>query len=341
MTERTPVQTEPHFADLLRRRELRLTRRSLTTLQMNLGKLCNQTCRHCHVDAGPHRTEVMARDTFERCLRVIDALGIRTVDLTGGAPELNPNFEWFVAMLRARSVHVMDRCNLTVMLTAGRAHLSEFFAAHQVEVISSLPFYGETLTDRQRGKGVFESSIEALRRLNAVGYGRGTGLRLNLVHNPVGAFLPAPQDELEAHYRRELGARFNVVFDRLYTITNMPISRFLDWLRASGNLEQYMTRLVNVFNAAALENVMCRDLVSVGWDGRLYDCDFNQMLDLPPPGERRVIEDLLAPGLEGEPIATGDHCFGCTAGMGSSCGGETVGGGQSAAGSIQPVRLPT
>jgi radical SAM/Cys-rich protein len=295
-------------------------------LQINIGKLCNQTCRHCHVDAGPDRREVMTREIMALCLDALDRSSISTVDITGGAPELNPNFRWLVAECRARGRQVIDRCNLTVLELASQRDLAQFLAGHQVQVVCSLPHYRAPNTDRQRGDGTYEKSIAALRRLNALGYGSGTsGLRLVLVSNPVGAFLPGSQASLEAEWKRELWRLHEIRFDALYCITNMPISRFLEWLIDSENLGQYMERLVRAFNPAAVRGLMCRNTLSVGWDGRLYDCDFNQMLDLGvADGAPRHIGDFRAEGLNGRPIVVGRHCFGCTAGAGSSCGGSTV-----------------
>jgi radical SAM/Cys-rich protein len=303
---------------------LRPTR--VEVLQINVGKLCNQTCRHCHVDAGPDRREAMTRETMEACVAALERTSIPTVDVTGGAPELNPSFRWLVARCRELGRHVIDRCNLTVLELPSQRDLAEFLAGHQVEVVCSLPHYRAPNTDRQRGEGVFEKSIAALRRLNGVGYGDGTsGLRLVLVTNPVGAYLPGSQASLEAEWKRELFARYGVRFDALYTICNMPISRFLEWLIDSSNLETYMERLVRAFNPVAARGVMCRTLISVGWDGTLYDCDFNQMLELgihpAAPGHVRNF-DLAA--LERRPIVVGRHCFGCTAGAGSSCGGAVA-----------------
>ncbi len=292
---------------------------SISTLQINVGKLCNQTCRHCHVDAGPDRREIMSRETLEQCVAVLDRTDIPTVDITGGAPELNPGFRWLVEQSTARGRHVMDRCNLTVLTTAGQRDLPGFFAKHRVEVVASLPHYRATSTDTQRGDGVFDKSIDALTQLNAVGYGDGrSGLRLVLVTNPVGAYLPPAQASIEAEWKRELLRRHGIRFDALYCITNMPISRYLDWLIESGNLSAYMERLVNAFNPATIAGLMCRSLISVGWDGRLYDCDFNQMLDL----EIGHIADFRAAALTGRSIVLGRHCFGCTAGAGSSCSGS-------------------
>lgn len=298
----------------------------IAVLQINVGKLCNQTCAHCHVDAGPDRREIMSRETAEHCIRALARTDIATVDITGGAPELNPNFRWLVSEARRLGRHVIDRCNLTVLLLPSQAELAEFLAAHQVEVIASLPYYRAEQTDAQRGLGVFDRSIAAIRKLNALNYGReGSGLQLNLVYNPVGAFLPPRQESIERQFKRELEQKFGVVFNRLYTITNMPISRFLEFLVASGNYEGYMERLVNAFNPIAAAGVMCRTMVSVGWDGTLYDCDFNQMLELTTGhGAPRHIRDFDAAALERRRIVTGNHCYGCTAGAGSSCGGATT-----------------
>ena len=297
--------------------------RTPTTLQINVGKLCNQTCRHCHVDAGPDRREVMSRETMTHCLAALASSDIPVVDVTGGAPELNPHFRWFVEQVRALGRHVMDRCNLTVITTAGHADLPAFFAQHGVEVVASLPHYRATNTDIQRGDGVYEKSIVALRGLNDAGYGDGrSGLRLVLVTNPVGAYLPPAQASLEAEWKRELRRLHGITFDALYCITNMPISRYLAWLEESGNLERYMERLVNAFNPGTLEGLMCRETLSVGWDGRLYDCDFNQMLDLEVAGASRHIRDFDPAQLARRAIVVGRHCFGCTAGAGSSCGGS-------------------
>ncbi|MCB9586509.1 MAG: arsenosugar biosynthesis radical SAM protein ArsS [Polyangiaceae bacterium] len=295
----------------------------LEILQVNVGKLCNQTCRHCHVDAGPDRREQMSREVFEQCLDALRASDIRSVDITGGAPELNANFRWFVEAVRGLERHVIDRCNLTVLETPSGADLPEFFAAHDVEVVCSLPHYRALGTDSQRGDGVFAKSIRALRSLNAVGYGRGKH-RLVLVTNPLGAFLPANQASLEREWKRELEARHGVTFDALYTITNMPISRYLEWLIESENLEAYLTRLVAAFNPAAARGVMCRNTLSVAYDGRLYDCDFNQMLDLGLAGDIQHIKDFASQALSARSIRVARHCFGCTAGAGSSCGGATA-----------------
>lgn len=295
----------------------------IETLQVNVGKVCNQTCRHCHVDAGPTRTESMTREIVEFVLDVLRRYDIPNLDITGGAPELNPNFEYLVREARTLGRHVMDRCNLTVFFVEGKGHLPEFLREHQVEVIASLPCYLEKNVEAQRGKGVFAKSIEALQWLNRLGYGApGSGLILNLVYNPLGPSMPPAQKPLEDTYRKELGERFGIVFNHLFTLTNMPISRFLIDLVRHGNYERYMELLLEKFNPATLEGLMCRTLVSVGWDGRLYDCDFNQMLDLPlVEGLPNHIRDFDAYLLGRRRIRTAAHCFGCTAGAGSSCTG--------------------
>jgi radical SAM/Cys-rich protein len=302
-----------------------LTADGIEVLQVNVGRLCNQTCAHCHVDAGPDRTESMSRETAGRVVELLRRHPIPTLDITGGAPELNPSFRYLVTEARALGRRVIDRCNLTVMLVPSQADLIDFLASHQVEVTASLPSFRAAGTDSQRGAGVFEKSLEALRRLNAAGYGRRDDRVLNLVHNPVGAFLPGSQVSLERDYRRELEGRYGITFHRLFTITNMPISRFLEFLDRSGNLQPYMELLQNAFNPAAASAVMCRTYLSVGWDGRLFDCDFNQMLDLPVDhGAPSRIEDLLRAGELRRRVRTGRHCFGCTAGAGSSCAGATA-----------------
>ena len=298
----------------------------MTVFQINVGKLCNQTCRHCHVDAGPDRTESMSRETAELCIQALAKTDIPTVDVTGGAPELNPNFRWLVEQARGLGRHVMDRCNLSVLLIPSQADLANFLATHHVEVVASLPSYQASQTDAQRGDGIFEKSIEALRLLNRLGYGRpDSGLALNLVYNPVGAFLPPKQEAIETQFRKELRAKHGVEFNHLYTITNMPVSRYLEFLVESGNYEQYMERLANAFNPAAAAGVMCRYTISVSWDGKLYDCDFNQMLDLPVDhGAPAHIRDFDPVQLNQRQITTRNHCYGCTAGTGSSCGGSVT-----------------
>ncbi len=316
--------SSPHFNEMLASHGIRvLSRKSPTTIQVNVGKLCNQACHHCHVDAGPRRIERMTRATAERVIEVLAAShSVETLDITGGAPELNSNFAMLVERARALGRRVIVRCNLTVTLEPGMQWLVEFYRRATVELVCSLPCYTAENTDRQRGSGVFDKSIEALRNLNAAGFGRGE-LRLDLVYNPVGASLPPPQAELEAQYRDELARNFGIVFDRLLTITNMPIARFANQLNAGGNHSAYMSLLVNHFNPQTVDALMCRDLVSIGWDGRLYDCDFNQMLEIPLGAKAAsTIWDVEDVGeLAGARIATGSHCFGCTAGAGSSCGG--------------------
>jgi radical SAM/Cys-rich protein len=298
----------------------------VAVLQMNVGKRCNQACHHCHVDAGPDRTEVMPADVVDASLRFLESSGIPTLDVTGGAPELHPQFRTIVRRAREAGRHVMDRCNLTITQLPNYADIPEFLAGHQVEVVASLPSFAARQTDSQRGEGVYDASIAALRRFNGLGYGiEGSGLLLNLVTNPVGAFLPAPQQALEADWKREMQRRHGISFNRLYTITNMPISRYLQFLIDSGNLQAYMDKLVAAFNPAAVDGLMCRYTLSVGWDGRLYDCDFNQMIDLgTADGVPATIFEADLDSLAKRPIVIGQHCFGCTAGAGSSCGGSTV-----------------
>jgi radical SAM/Cys-rich protein len=321
------LKLEREFEDDLRKADLLpLLPTRIEILQVNVGKMCNQTCRHCHVDAGPDRKEIMTRETMEDVVRALAQTSISTVDVTGGAPEMNPDFEWLVREVRALGRRVIDRCNLTILDTHKFRHLPEFLAEHQVEIVCSLPHYRALGTDAQRGDGVYEKSIRALQRLNALGYGDGkSGLRLVLVTNPVGAYLPAHQSTLEDEWKRELLRNHGVRFDSLYCITNMPISRYLEWLIETSNLEAYMTKLVAAFNPSAARGVMCRNTLSVGWDGQLYDCDFNQMLELGLAGDvPRHIRNFDLAALERREIVTGRHCFGCTAGAGSSCGGTTA-----------------
>ena len=322
-----PSETRfPSFNSALARHGLHPLRATgIEIFQINVGKLCNQTCRHCHVDAGPDRTERMTRETAEACMAALERTNATTVDITGGAPELNENFRYLVDASRARGRHVMDRSNLTVLLLRSQSDLAQFLADREVEVIASLPYFLAERTDAQRGAGVFDKSIRALQLLNRLGYGQGGSLRLHLVYNPTGAFLPGDQNALEREFKRELDRRFQIRFDRLYAITNLPISRFLDFLLESGNYERYMERLVNAFNPTAARAVMCRDTLSVGWDGQLYDCDFNQMLDDTVGfGAPAHIRDFSLDLLENRRIVTGLHCYGCTAGAGSSCGGTTA-----------------
>ncbi len=326
------------FALRLARDETTLSRQSLTTLQINVGKMCNLACHHCHVEAGPNRTEIMTWPTMERILAWLDATGgaVETVDLTGGAPEMNPHFMRLVTALRRRRIHVLDRCNLTILLEPDHADLIPFLADHDVEIVASLPCYLEDNVDQQRGQGVFQGSIEALRRLNAAGYGREEGhLRLDLVYNPVGFGLPPDQASLECDYKTHLRDTYGVVFNRLWTITNMPIKRFAHAMRRDGAYDTYMAKLVDAHRNANVADVMCRSLISVGWQGTVYDCDFNQMLQMSidpdgfgPGSDEHTVEvtgrklwDYTPDALIDRPIRTGDHCFGCTAGAGSSCTG--------------------
>ncbi|MCS6833832.1 MAG: arsenosugar biosynthesis radical SAM protein ArsS [Flammeovirgaceae bacterium] len=306
-----------------------LTSSGIEIFQMNLGKICNQTCRHCHVDAAPDRKEIMSLETMEKCLLLIDELGVKTVDITGGAPEMNPYFRWLVEQLSNRGCKIMVRCNLTILLANPKFYdLPDFFKTHRVEVISSLPYFTAARTDAQRGEGVFEKSIRALRMLNEVGYGKEeSNLILNLVYNPSGAFLPSSQKEIERQFKRKLQQEYGIVFNQLFCITNLPISRFLEYLLTSGNFETYMQKLAHAFNPLAAKKVMCRNTISVGWDGYLYDCDFNQMLDLAlgePQGMRWHLSNVGVDTLQKREIRVGKHCYGCTAGAGSSCGGAVV-----------------
>lgn len=297
----------------------------LEIFQINVGKLCNMTCRHCHVDAGPDRKEIMDRETMDACLHALDQTEAHTVDLTGGAPELNPHFRYLVEQCVVRGKHIIDRCNLTVLRLPAMEDLPAWLAERGVEVVCSLPHYRQPNTDAQRGNGTFEQSIAALKQLNAVGYGQGDPKRLlTLVSNPVGAFLSANQGKLEQEWKAGLHKHHGITFDRLITINNMPISRYLEWLEQSGNLQGYLDLLVNAFNPGTIAGLMCRNTLSVSWDGRLFDCDFNQMLELElqqPGGQRPHIRDFNLDQLAKRHIVTGRHCFGCTAGSGSSCGG--------------------
>ena len=302
-----------------------LRRKVLESLQVNLGYLCNQTCQHCHVNAGPNRTEQMDAETIDLVLAVLKVRQVKTLDLTGGAPELNPHFRQLVSHARALGVKVIDRCNLTVLFEQGQEGLAQFLADQQVEVTASLPCYLQSNVDKQRGDGAFDKSIAALQMLNALGYGQpDTGLVLNLVYNPLGPSLPPEQQQLEAAYRCELGERFGIVFNQLFVIANMPIQRFGSTLISKGQFVDYMKLLKGSFSAANLDAVMCRTLVSVDWQGHLYDCDFNQMLQMPmrlKDVECPHVRDLLTAETDGLPIAIADHCYGCTAGQGSSCRG--------------------
>lgn len=317
-----PVRTS--FEEMLRSHDLKLRRLPLEILQVNVGKLCDLACRHCHVEAGPNRTEIMQADTVARILELLaKAPKVHTVDLTGGAPELNPNFRTLVHESRSLGKTVIDRCNLTVLSRAGQESTAGFLAAEGVKIIASLPCYSKDNVEIQRGLHVFDTSIRELQQLNALGYGQAdSGLELDLVFNPIGAVLPPPQAKLEIKYRHELAEHFGIVFNHLFTITNMPIKRFLHLLVREGRYEQYLQTLVQAFNPHAATHVMCRNLLSVDWRGQLYDCDFNQALEIPQSGQRRSLWDIESlADVERDPIAFGEHCYGCTAGAGSSCGG--------------------
>jgi radical SAM/Cys-rich protein len=297
----------------------------LEIFQINIGKLCNQTCSHCHVDAGPDRKEEnMSFETLERCLFLIKTYNFKKVDITGGAPEMNAYFKWFVEECTKTGVEVMVRCNLTIIMANKKYHdLPEFFKANQVHVISSLPSFSATRTDAQRGDGVFEDSIAALKMLNAVGYGQeGSGLIIDLVYNPSGAYLPGDQKSMEAEFKRQLKRKFDIVFNSLFAITNLPVSRFLDYLLETGKYLDYMHELVGAFNPSTLDGLMCKNTISISWDGFMYDCDFNQMLDLKFTGKAKHIDDFDFEEILNRNIIVNNHCYGCTAGAGSSCGGE-------------------
>jgi radical SAM/Cys-rich protein len=299
----------------------------LEIFQVNVGKMCNQVCKHCHVDAGPDRKEIMTKTTMQQCLDVLASNpSFTTADLTGGAPEMNPDFRWFVDEIKKLGKHVIVRCNLTIILANKKYHdLPNYFKQHNIEVVSSLPSYTQDRTDRQRGDGVFNDSIQALQMLNAVGYGiANSGLILNLVYNPAGSFLPPAQAALEQEYKTALQKDFGIQFNNLYTITNMPISRYLDYLLQSGNYEKYMEKLIAAFNPIAASNVMCRNTLSISWDGFMYDCDFNQMLDLKVATTGKHITQFNSTALQQRNIVINQHCYGCTAGSGSSCGGAVA-----------------
>ena len=304
----------------------RLRRKRLQTLQVNLGYVCNQSCTHCHVNAGPSRTEVMTSDTVDAVIDFLDESQVKRLDLTGGAPELNPYFRRLVIAARALNVEVIDRCNLTVLLESGQEDLGEFLAGQEVEIVASLPCYSEENVNSQRGKGVFHDSIIALRQLNRLGYGEAnSGLQLSLMYNPTGPFLPPSQRTLEVDYRQHLDDQYGIHFNQLFTLVNMPIQRFGSTLVSKGDFEDYMTLLRGSFSSENLSKVMCRELISVDWQGSVYDCDFNQMLGLPlliDGNKRPHIRDIRPVNLEGQFIGVADHCYGCTAGSGSSCGGE-------------------
>ena len=304
-----------------------LRRDKTEILQINVGKLCNLACVHCHVNAGPKRKEVMTRETVDRILEWFARSEVPTLDITGGAPEMIPDFRYLIEeakQLRSRR-HIIDRCNLTVLVEQGYTDLPELFARHQVEIVASMPCYAPENVNAQRGEGVFDDSIRALQILNEHGYGRDPNLPLHLVYNPVGAFLPAPQEELEHDYKVEMEKHFGIVFNHLYTLVNMPIARFASYLKRQGEYQDYMALLANAFNPATVDGLMCRNTLNVGWQGEVYDCDFNQMLDLQWRDRKPLyLWDIDPNRLEGRRIMTGEHCFGCTAGAGSSCGGAIL-----------------
>jgi radical SAM/Cys-rich protein len=316
------------FLEKLSKNGQNLKRRGVDVLQVNLGRYCNLACIHCHVESGPMRKEMMSRENVDAVLTFLARTGIPTLDLTGGAPELHPDFAHLVSSARGLGRHVMDRCNLTVIFEPGMEYLPEFFKRHQVELVCSLPCYSEGNVDKQRGKGTFDASIRALQQLNEIGYGRPDGdLVLNLVYNPVGPHLPPPQGKLEQDYRKILGEQFGIVFNQLFCLTNMPITRYATHLKLRGEYDHYLELLESSFNPATLDQVMCRNLISVGWAGSVYDCDFNQMLDLPltdDAGKQLEIGSLTLDAVADRAIVVGDHCYACTAGSGSSCGGALI-----------------
>lgn len=319
----------PKFEDKLSEQGLfPLHPENLEVFQINVGKMCNQTCKHCHVDAGPDRKEIMNRETMLQCIEAIKKTSAHTIDLTGGAPEMNPEFRWFVEQLSGLGKKIIVRCNLTIIVANKKYNdLPEFFKLHKVEVVSSLPYFTATKTDSQRGNGVFEKSIRALKMLNDVGYGiHESGLILNLVYNPSGAFLPSDEMALEKEFKQKLKTSYNIEFNNLFALTNLPISRFLEYLIRTGNYEGYMDSLISAFNPIAAENVMCRSTLSIGWDGFVYDCDFNQMLEMKVAveTEKQHISSFNADVIHKREIKVGQHCFGCTAGSGSSCSGNII-----------------
>jgi radical SAM/Cys-rich protein len=316
------------FVERLQSNGQSLRRRAVDVLQVNLGSYCNLACIHCHVESGPTRKEMMSRENVNAVLHLLARTGIPTLDITGGAPELHPDFAYLIASARRLGRHVMDRCNLTVIFEPGMEYLPEFFKLNEVELVCSLPCYSKDNVDKQRGKGTFDASIRALQLLNEIGYGQtGGDLVLNLVYNPVGPHLPPPQDKLEQDYKKILREQFGIAFNHLYCLTNMPITRYATHLKLRGEYDGYKELLESSFNVATLDQVMCRNLISIGWDGSVYDCDFNQMLDLPLPdeaGERLNVASLALDQVSTRRITVGDHCYACTAGAGSSCGGALV-----------------
>ncbi len=315
------------FDKKIQEHQIILNRVSVATLQINLGKLCNQACHHCHVEAGPLRTEIMTEKTVDRVIELMKkSPNLKTIDLTGGAPEMNPNFKRLVIAARELNLEVIDRCNLTIFYEFGFSDLPEFLKEQKVHIVASMPCYTKKNVDMQRGRGVFDKSIEGLKQLNSLGFGiHGTGLTLDLVYNPGGAFLPGAQLKLEADYKKELKQFFNIEFNKLYTITNMPIKRFLDDLKRLQKYDEYMTLLMNNFNPHAADSVMCKSLVSIGYDGQIYDCDFNQMLEIPASNKKTTLWDInRIEDFNDKKIALANHCYGCTAGAGSSCGGTLL-----------------
>ena len=315
------------FFDRLAAHGRTLRRTKTEVLQVNVGKLCNLVCTHCHVNAGPKRKEIMTRETIDRIIDWLAKTEIPTVDLTGGAPEMIPDFRYFIERVKQLRPlrHVIDRCNLTILLEPGYEDLPQFLAKRKAEIIASMPCYSPENVNAQRGEGVFDGSIKALQLLNSLGYGVDVDLPLHLVYNPVGAFLPPPQDELESDFKRELSSHFSVVFNKLYTITNLPIARFASYLRHNNKLDEYMDLLIGAFNPATIDGLMCRNTISVGWRGEIYDCDFNQQLGMQwENGTSLFLRDVDPEKIDNREIMTGDHCFGCTAGAGSSCGGAIL-----------------
>jgi radical SAM/Cys-rich protein len=314
------------FASVLKENNIELKRENIKILQVNIGKRCNQACNHCHVESGPNRIENMELKTVERLLKLLEnATQVHTVDITGGAPELNPHFRYFVQEIRKMGKEVIDRCNLTILFEEGQGDTAQFLAENKVQIVASLPCYKEDNVDSQRGKGAFVKSIAALQKLNALGYGKqNTGLMLNLVYNPVGEHLPPNQVKLESDYNAHLKDEFGIVFNNLFTITNMPIKRYAHMLEREGKMQEYMQLLIDNFNPQAANGVMCKELISIGWDGQIYDCDFNQMLEIPLNWAKRDVWDITSLADIESQIAVANHCFGCTAGAGSSCGGALV-----------------
>lgn len=311
----------PAFQSKIEDGELKMTLPSLDNMQINVGTLCNLACKHCHMESSPDSANVMSKETLEACLNVYINNDFETIDITGGAPEMNPNFQWFVEEAAKVSSRIIVRTNLVILLEEGYKHLLDLYAKHKIEVVASLPYYSAKDTNRQRGEKVFERSIEVLKKLNDLGYGKDPELVLNLVYNPGGAFLPPQQDAIEAEYKKKLSTEFDIVFNNLLTITNNPVGRFYNFLDRSGNLEGYMSKLHGAFNSGTLSNMMCRNQISVGWDGKVYDCDFNQVVDLPINSQENTIFDLLDKKIDKREIAFGKHCYACTAGQGSSCAG--------------------